>query len=185
MSEKRHVPTHPNENVSPEIVHNAVDLEPGAHAEQDGRGLLTVALVTLLAALLLTLLVAGLQALYYRERDSQIALKDDHANPQLMRIWRQQAARLKPRWINQSQGTAAIGIQAAKRLVVRELNTPQARRNAAGQAGMNPGVTTGGQGSSGGPAMNRNGGGKHRQGHPVKANGTPGQNKLVPGHSGP
>lgn len=116
MTEKHHVPTHPGENVSPEIVNHAVQMEPGSHTQQDGRGMLTVILSGVAAILLLILIVTSVEAYFYNGRDAEIVRKDDHANPVLMHIINEQQARLRPHWINRKAGTVAIGIKAAERL---------------------------------------------------------------------
>ncbi len=124
MTEKHHVPTHPGENASPEIVNHAVQMEPGSHTQQDGRGMLTVILAAISAILLLILIVTSVEAYFYNGMDAEIVRKDDHANPVLMHIIAEQKARIRPHWINRKAGTVAIGIKAAEQELVKGKAAP-------------------------------------------------------------
>lgn len=73
MQEHEHVKTIPGEPVAPEIVPNAVQIEPGEEAQAENINIPMVAISVIFFAAFLTVAIVGLQAWFYNTKHAEIA----------------------------------------------------------------------------------------------------------------
>jgi hypothetical protein len=77
--------------------------------------------IGVVGALVLVLVIIGLQALYYRTEQAEVVRKVESAAPEeWSRVRAEQEARLHSyRWVDREQGVVAIPIERAMELLVR------------------------------------------------------------------
>ncbi len=106
----------------------------------------TIALVGFLGAIVIVAILFALQVVYYRAAAAQYRIKD--VDPPIVELQQaltaQQAKLTQYRWIDQAKGVAAIPIDRAMEIVVREMasgsapNPPATAHSAGGKGNAKP-----------------------------------------------
>lgn len=120
-----HVPTYPAEAASPEVVPDAIHVEPGGSTQSDDINVTIVVLSVVFCVVFLVALIASLQAWFYNETAAAVEAKAG-PNPRLLALkqsWNEQLTGT-PTWADSNHTSVKLPIDQAIDLVIPSLQKP-------------------------------------------------------------